>query len=274
MHVYSFESQGTSTEKLRAHVRTAGVKYPVSKGGGTSFKIARMLPAMWVIGVDSKALWYGNPLTDPPALEDLIKKETSKIRFPGLGRLSVDPSIAGAASHFIKGQLGSARIVANGIIEKSGLTATQINAVGESVKSLWTKPGEKGGKSREVKLTKALRDAAFVVKRVNDEYARLLKEQQDTETAWDFLESEAILKKVVLSFGAKTEEGKWASEKLEEWKENKELQAEISAQKELAALLIRLDAHTKEVRNSALDAFAKRFPETRAAQKAVAEKYE
>jgi hypothetical protein len=242
--------------------------YPVSQGGGNAFSGTGGIPVAWLIGVEGKIVWQGNPAASQGALDAKIKEEMAKIKYPGLGKLDVDAKVAPAAALFTQKQYDKARETALKLIDKSGLTWEAIDEAADDVKSLKAPADEKTGEVKEVELTATLRDAAFLVRRVKETGAKLSGKADKHESAKDYYEASLVLGQIVTAFGKKAEEGKAAQEKLDAWKKDKDIKKEIAAQAELVALLVKLEKAKDEARAAQLDAFIKKYEGMRAAERA------
>lgn len=262
----TFHAQQATAKELQDFVKEHKIIYPVSDGGGNSFTGGSGIPIGWLIGVEGKVIWQGNPAGESGKVDKLIEDEIKKIKYPGLGKLDVDPRVAGAATAFAGKQYDKARTDAGKLLERAGVTADQVNEAGEDDKSI--KTGE-GDTAKEVELTPALRDAAFIVRRVTETYAGLKSKAEDLEKSKDYLDSQRIWTEVTQQFGKRSEEGTFADEKLKEYRKDKEIQKEIKAQAELATLMTRLANARAELRKTELEAFAKKNDGTRAAEKAL-----
>lgn len=264
----TFEHQGTPAEQLKEFVKEHKMIYPVSAGGGGSFTGGRGIPIGWLIGVEGKVIWQGNPAGESGKVDKLIEDEIRKIKYPGLGKLEVDSKVAGAATAFAARQYDKARSDAAKILDRAGVTAAQVNEAEADAKTIRT--GE-GDAAKEVEIDATLRDAAFIVRRVTETHAKLVSKAGDFEKSKDYLDAQSTWQEVVNTFGKRSDEGKAADEKLKEYRKDKEIQKEIRAQAELVTLLTRLANANDEIKKVQLEAFIKKNEGTRAAEKAQAE---
>lgn len=271
-NLFAFHHQAATKDELAKFCKDRGITYPVSQGGGTAFSGTGGIPVAWLIGVEGKIVWQGNPAASQGALDAKIKEEMAKIKYPGLGKLDVDAKVAPAAALFTQKQYDKARETALKLIEKTGLTWEAIDEAAVDVKALKTPADEKTGEVKEVELTPALRDAAFVVRRVKETGAKLAEKAGKHESAKDYLEASQVLTQIVTAFGKKADEGKAAQDKLDEWKKDKDIKKEIAAQTELVGLLSKLEKAKDDARAAQLDAFIKKYEGTRAAERAQAAK--
>lgn len=253
---------------MKQFVKDKGITYPISAGGGGSFTGSGGIPVAWLIGVEGKVIWQGNPARDQGTLDKLIKEEIDKIKFPGLGKLDVDAKVAGAATLFVQKQYEKSRETAQKLIERTGLKWEDIDQAAIDVTTLKGPVDEKTGEAKDIELTPTLRDAAFVIRRVGEAAAKLKAKADAHESAKDYLEGTEVLNQIVTSFGKKSEEGKAASDKLGEWKKDKDIQKDFKAQTELVSLLAKLEKAKSDVRNAQLEAFIKKYEGTRAADRA------
>jgi len=268
LNLFAFEHQGTKPDDLKEFVKKNNIIYPVSAGGGSSFSGSGGIPVGWLIGVEGKVIWQGNPAAESGKIDTLIKEEIDKIKFPGLGKLDVDAKVAPSAVLFSQKQYEKAREGALKLIEKTGLKWEDIDGAAIDVKSLKAPADEKTGEVKEIELTPTLRDAAFLVRRVKETGEKLKGTADKYESDKDYYEGTQVLTQIVTSFGKKSEEGKAAQEKLDAWKKDKDIKKEVAAQTELVGLLAKAEKAKPEVKNAQLEAFIKKYEGTRAAERA------
>jgi hypothetical protein len=264
----TFHSQQATEAELNTFIKDHKIIYPVSSGGGSSFTGGRGIPIGWLIGVEGKVIWQGNPAGESGRVDKLIEDEIRKIKYPGLGKLDVDARVAGAATAFSARQYDKARTDAGKLLERAGVTAAQVTEAGEDAKTI--KVGE-GDDAKEVELNAMLRDAAFVVRRVEETYAGMKSSAEAFEAKKDYLDAQNIWQDIMNTFGRRSTEGAAADEKIKEYRRDREIQKEIRAQAELVTLLTRLANANDEIRKTQLEAYIKKHEGTRAAEKAQAE---
>lgn len=267
-NLFAFHHQSATKEQLAKFCKDKGITYPVSQGGGSAFDGGRGIPVAWLIGVEGKIVWQGNPAAMQGALDAKIKEEMDKIKYPGLGKLDVDAKVAPSAALFVQKQYDKAREGALKLIEKTGLKWEDIDGAAIDVKTLKAPADEKTGEVKEIELTPTLRDAAFLVRRVKETGEKLKGTADRHESAKDYYEGTQVLTQIVTSFGKKSDEGKAAQEKLDAWKKDKDIKKEVAAQTELVGLLAKAEKAKPEAKNAQLEAFIKKYEGTRAAERA------
>jgi thiol-disulfide isomerase/thioredoxin len=124
LHIFAFEAQGHSPKEITDMLAQRGGKtYPVSAGGADNYRTNGGIPHGWLIGVDGKVVWEGNP--GDGAFEGALRAEMAKVRFPALTRTDLDKSLAKAVEKYGKHEVGAARKEAQKVLEgaKSSDTA-------------------------------------------------------------------------------------------------------------------------------------------------------
>ena len=97
LHIIHVESQGHTDAEVRAFCKKNGVTFPNStnRSSFSAFPGDNGLPYAYVIGVDGKVKFQGRG-----DYKSVIHAELAKIRYPGLGKLSVEKDIHKAATLF------------------------------------------------------------------------------------------------------------------------------------------------------------------------------
>jgi hypothetical protein len=242
--ILSFHGQAATDPELKQFVADKKMTYPVSAGGGGSFDSGGGIPAVWVIGVEGKIVYSGRGGGE----EGIIAKEIAKIKYPGLGKLEVAAKVVPAATAFGAKDYSKARDEAKKIIDKAGT--------------------DKGPDAA------TLADAKFVFDKVKAVYDNLQGKASAAEASKDYLDSQAAYESIIAGFGAKSEEGKVAKAKIDNFAKDKAIKKEVAAMKALKDLLGTHEKSKPDVKNTALDGFIKANAGTRAAEKAAEAKAE
>ncbi|HVY63108.1 MAG TPA: hypothetical protein VHF22_15730, partial [Planctomycetota bacterium] len=199
------------------------------------------LPAAWLIGVDGKVLWAGNPAESEGELDALIEAELAKVKAPRLGRTNLDRAVMPAAAKFQKHDYAGARKEAEKVAAKDGAS--------EAAKA----------------------DAQFVVDRIAAIGARQSEAAKKADDGKSYLEASELYASLAQAFKG-APEGEAAAARLKEMKGDAAVQREIKAAEMLRRLCGELEGKPADVRKAQLDAFAKnrKFDGTKAASDAQA----
>lgn len=240
LHIFAFEAQGHTPDEIKACMEErGGGSYPVAAGGGASYQTDGGIPHAWLIGVDGKVIWQGNP--HDGNLDRLMKEELAKVRYPGLGRLEFSSDVSKVVKSFLKGDLGGAREAAEKIVADEKASAEAKEEAQHIIGKIQAKLD-----SRRSKAEAAVADRRYA----------------------DALEIYSWIKGAF----AKTEDGDAADELLKTWKKDKDIQREIEAAEALAGLLAQLKSASADAKVAALEKFAatKKYEGTKAAEEAAA----
>ena len=237
LHIIHVESQGHTDAEVRAFCKKNGVTFPNStnRSSFSAFPGDNGLPYAYVIGVDGKVKFQGRG-----DYKSVIHAELAKIRYPGLGKLSVEKDIHKAATLF--GAKNFAK------------------AISEAEKQL--------GKLEESESA-AIADAKFVIERAHKVADRHQKRIEEAKSARDY---DIALNQ--LAFVAKAfkglEVGDKASDERKSLSKDSAVKKELKAFGKLAGLNKKLEKERDPAKKrEALQAFAKSFDGTRAAERAL-----
>lgn len=244
LHIFAFEAQNHSAEQIKAKVSEKGGKtYPVSAGGGNNYRGDGGIPVAWLIGVEGKVIWQGNPAAETSKLDQLIEQEVAKVRFPGLGKTDFAPEALKAVKLYMGKDFAKARAEARKLAEDEKASA------------------------------KAREDGAYLVTKVDELAARQLELAQRYQDEGNYLGAYQTLGWFAKHFKG-SEEGDTAKEKLKAFKKDKQLKRELKAALALQKLLAKLQGQPAEVRARVLEKFAssKKVEGTAAAARATSMK--
>lgn len=239
LHIFAVEAQNHTPEQIRETLRKRGGKtYPVSTQGAGSYNTGGGVPCAWIVGVDGKIIFAGNP--GRGNFDATLKAELAKVRYPGLGKATVDEAVHKAAVKFATQRFGDARKLAKAVADDAD-ASDAARADGRHVLDRM----DRIAKQRNAKAD------AFASKR------RFLEASEQ----WNWLSK---------AFKGQ-EEGKDASARLKALKKDKAAQLEIKAAQKLVKLLAFLEGKPEEVRKAQLEGFAKgkKIAGTRAAEDAA-----
>ncbi|MCO5167355.1 MAG: redoxin family protein [Planctomycetes bacterium] len=238
LHIFAFEAQNHSADEVRTTVTGRGGRtYAVSAGGAANYQTNGGIPHGWLIGVDGKVIWEGNP--GDGRFDQLLRAEMAKVRFPGLGRNDFDRALAKSLEKYMRRDIGAARKEAQKVLDHA----------------------------RSSDAAKA--DAQDLLARyqgiVDGQWA--LAQQHEAERR--YLEAQEIY--TWLAGTLKREElGDQADERLDAMKKDDGIKRELEAMKRLRALQAQLQGRPAEERRVALERFASddKVAGTRAAEDA------
>ena len=245
LHIFTFERQGHDANAIRAAIDArGGAGYSVSAGGCNNSSGSGGIPVAWIIGVDGKVIWQGNPGSG--SFDQTIKAELEKVKYPGLGKAEVHKDVDKAAKAFIGGDLDKARSEATGVMED------------------------------EKAETTAKADAEFVISKIVAAYKRHLTAATDLESKKRYLEAQAHWEWIESAFGSRSEEGTAAKDRLSEYRKDRAIKDEIKAQEELVKLREKLEGMAKanaplDRRVKEVEKFAKKYEGSAAAERATTE---
>ncbi len=245
LRIFTFERQGSSTPDIKKLIDSkGGAGYAVSAGGCNNYRGNGGIPVAWIIGVDGKVLFAGNPGSS--AFDSIIKEELKKVPYPGVGRTDLHEDVEKAADEFVDHDYDKARSEATKVVEDEGAEET------------------------------AKADAQYLIDRIVSVYKRHLDNAKDLESKKRYLAATAEWEWVIEAFGSRSEEGKAAKDRLSEYRKDKEIKEELKAEEELEKLREKLvamkagsaplDKRLKEV-----ERFAKKYEGTGAAGRANTE---
>lgn len=197
LHIFAIEAQNHSTDQISAFLKARGASYPCATNGGHTYNTGGGIPYMWIIGVDGKVIFAGNPYSGN--IDQIIENELKKVRFPGLGRADVASDVVKAATLFAQGKLSDARAEAQKVIEKDGT-------------------------SEEAKA-----DAKYVADRVTARGESWLANAQKFEEQRRYFDAQKAYEQIKDNFGRNDAEYQRADERLKEFRRDRAIKAEIDA---------------------------------------------
>jgi thiol-disulfide isomerase/thioredoxin len=226
LNIFAFEAQNHGADEVKKTVEGRGGKsYAVSAGGANNYRTNGGIPHGWLIGVDGKVVWEGNP--GDGKFDQLLRAEMAKVRFPGLGRNDFDPALNKALERYTaKKDVAGARKEARKVLEAKGSSE------------------------------KARADAQDLIDRLTGLATRRAEEAQAAEAAGDWVTAMDAWGWLAQSFG-KEPEGEPAKARLDELKKDEKVKKELDAHKRLEALLAQLAGRPAEEKKAALAQFAK-----------------
>jgi hypothetical protein len=241
LHIFTFERQNSSAEVIRQTINSrGGAGYSVSAGGCNNYNGSGGIPVAWIVGVDGKVIWQGNP--GSPAFDQTIKAELAKVKYPGLGKLDVHKDVDKAAKAFITGDLGKARDEATKVLED-----------------------EKADDAAKA-------DATFVTDRINSAYQRHLTDAKALEDKKRYIDATVEWEWIIEHMGSRSDEGTAAKDRLAEYKKDKDIKEEVKADTELAKLRAKLESMATaplDRRLKEVEKFTKKFEGSAAAARAA-----
>lgn len=238
LHIFAFEAQGHTPEQIRTTVTQRGGRtYAVSAGGADNYRTNGGIPHGWLIGVDGKVIWEGNP--GDPQFDRLLRAEMAKVRFPGLGRNDFDRALAKSLTAYMRRNMADARKEAQKVLDAP----------------------------RSSDAAKA--DAQYLL----DRYQQIIDQQwalaQQYESERRYLEAQELY--AWLADTLKRDElGSQAKARLDAMKDDEGVERELDAAKRLRALMAKLEGRPAEERRVMLERFAQdeKYRDTRAAEEA------
>ncbi len=236
LHVFAFEVQNSSESDISELVNRMNLTFPIASGGASAYR-ARGIPAAWLIGVDGKVVFAGNPLR---GLSSVLREELSKVRYPGLGLSEVEREVQGAAQQFVNGQYGRARSQAQRVLDR-----------GERVSDA------------------AREQAEHILGRIASIAERRFNRAEELEESRHYLDAYEIYESIAADF-RREEEGDRASERMREMDRDEEIKKEMEADEQLRRIRDRLSDEPDERELMgvlpALRTFMNRYEGTRAAE--------
>lgn len=240
LHIFTFEAQNHTPEQVRAKIaERGGETYPVSAGGGNNYQGDGTIPVAWLIGVDGKVIWQGNPSAERQKLDQLIAAEVAKVRFPGLGKQDVDPAVLDAVKAYMAEDLASAREEAHDVLGDDD--------AGEAARA----------------------DAQYLIDKIAGIADTQWSEIEAHQSAGRFLEAYELADWYASAFKG-ADEGERAKDLVKQFKRDKTLKKELKAAAALAKLLEKLEGQPAEIRAEGLRRFAesRKYEGTAAARRA------
>lgn len=241
LHIFAFEAQGHTPDQIKQLLASKGHKdYPVAAGGAQGYQTNGGIPHAWLIGVDGKVIWEGNP--GGGTVDRLIEQEIAKVRFPGLGRSDFDKAVSKAVQKYMAKDLGGARKEAQKVLDNARST------------------------------DEAKADATYLIERVAELGRKQLELAQQNEADRDYLAAMEIYGYLAKTFKGEAE-AQQAGERLDALKKDDTAKREIDAAKKLAALMGQLKGRPAAERRAHLERFAadEKHAGTRAAEQASRE---
>ncbi len=225
LNIFAFEAQNHQPDEIRSTVQSRGGKtYPVSSGAANNYQTNGGIPHAWIVGVDGKVIWEGNP--GDGGFDKKLRDEMLKVRFPGMGRNEFDPALNKALGQYVKNDWAGARKEAKKVQDAS--------------------------KSSDA----AKADAQYVTERLALLGERRTAEARQAETDGRWLEAQQAWTFLQGAFG-KEAEGEAAKARLEEMKKDENVKKELDAARRLEALVASLANKPAAEKKAALEAFAK-----------------
>lgn len=240
LHIFAFEAQNHSAEEILATVTSRGGKsYPVAAGGAGNYQTDGGIPHAWIIGVDGKVVWEGNP--GARDFDRTLMGELAKVKYPGLGKTELHSDLDKALREYLKGDLGAALKEAQRLAERAGADE------------------------------QAVADARHMASRIE---GRLASQQQKAEklaAEREYVQAAEVYSWIAQAFN-KTDAGDAATKILKDWRSDRDVRREISAAEDLEKLLEHLKRATPEARARDLTRFAEanKYSGTKAAERALA----
>lgn len=187
-------------EDITQYAKDRGLTFPIPIRNGSDFngyKGGNGLPYAFVVGPDGKVVWQGRS-----GYEAICEQQLERIKYPGLGKLEVDPECVKAAEKFGKGEFADAREEAVKVKESEADNEAAvadaeyiINRVDGKIATLRAKIDEAKAKRRyhdAVRYLDELSGKGFkgmeVADKAKDEAKELKKEQKDELKAWEQFE--------------------------------------------------------------------------------------
>lgn len=247
LHIFTFEHQGTAADQIRQAIEGRigeAPGYSVAAGGGNEYTGTGGIPVAWVIGVDGKVIFQGNPGSG--AFDQAIKSELEKVKYPGLGKAEVHKDVDKAAKAFITGDLDKARSEATSVMNDEKAEDT------------------------------AKADAEFVIGKVKRTYEAHLARAKDLEDKKRYYEAQAEWEWIEAHFGTRSEEGTAAKDRLAEYRKDKEIKDELKACEDFIKLREKLEEMAKakaplDRRLKEVEKFTKKYEGSAVAERAKTE---
>ncbi|MGE3163871.1 MAG: TlpA family protein disulfide reductase [Planctomycetota bacterium] len=241
LHVFHIESQGHTAAEVETYCEKMGYTFPQTMRSGASdfggYQGGNGLPYAFLIGVDGTVIWQGSS-----GYEAKIAEEVAKVRYPGLGRSEVAAGLEKAAHFFATGKYA--------------------NAISEAEKKRERAEGNDA----------VLADATYIIDRVRLAGERLKAAAERACTNREY--GLALATYTELSRGFKGQPiADEVTAKVAEMRKDPAIKKELNAEGALEGLLEKVKkAPTREQQIQLLEAFAKSFDGTKAAEKALRRK--
>jgi thiol-disulfide isomerase/thioredoxin len=195
LHIFTFEAQGSSDEKIRQTMEARGGKtFPVGRGV-SGYNTGGGIPQAWVIGVEGTVVFQGRP----GSVDKWIKEEIAKVAYPGLGKSEVHDDVRKAAIEFARKKYADAREEAQEVLEDEDAEAG------------------------------AREDAQYIIDRVNKISEKKWAEAEAFEAGKRYINAQEIFEWFAAHFRG-GDEGDKAKDKLKEYRKDKQIKKEMLAQ--------------------------------------------
>lgn len=207
LHVVGLYSQVHTLEQIEQVVEKHKISYPLTAdsdifvGAGYS---AASLPTVWIVGVEGKVIFVGDRDYD-----ELLEKELAKVKYPGLGRADFHADLGPAAKAFGAGKYAEAYKLAEAIYD-------------------------------DTEDEKAEEDADYIMERIDDRLGTLVVRAETAEVIKDYRAAITNWQQIASHF-AGFDDAEEAPERLKKLTEDKAVQADIKARRDLLALMLSLD---------------------------------
>ncbi|MGE0432854.1 MAG: hypothetical protein AB7S36_11385 [Planctomycetota bacterium] len=246
LKIFTFERQGSPTAEITNLINgKGGAGYSISAGGCNAYRGNGGIPMAWIIDVTGRVIFAGNP--GGSDFDNKIAEALKKVPYPGVGKDELHKDLDKAVKEFTTSHdYAKARDEATKVIESD--------------------------RSEEAAKT----DATYMIERIATVYKRHLDAAKDFEAKKRYGDARAEWEWVIEAFGARSEEGKAAKDRITEYGKDKEIKEELKAEDELGKLRTKLeqmaagkaplDRRLKEV-----EKFTKKYEGTGAAGRANAE---
>ena len=239
LHIFHVESQGHTRQQIEEFCKKNKVSFTnvIGRSAFGAYKGDGGLPYAFVIGVDGQVIFQGRG-----DYKSKIHEELKKVRYPGLGKLTVAKEAQKAAALFSQRQFGKAKVEAAKLVAKV----------------------ESG---KEVEAA-ALADAKYIVARVEQRATRLQESVESYKNSRDFDLALEQLKKLELYFKGEECSANAKSE-AKALRKDPEVKSELKAFAALQSILAKFERRPGAECQQTLDAFRERFKGTRAAERAA-----
>jgi hypothetical protein len=125
VHVLSLYAQVHELAAIEEIIERHEVRYPIAFDGFWEEGYqARVLPHIWIVGVDGKVRWSGRR-----GYTEALAEAMKEVEFPGLGLREVHEQVRPAADAFVAGRFADAYRKAEALMDNSGIPKVEDQAM-------------------------------------------------------------------------------------------------------------------------------------------------
>ncbi|MCB9932860.1 MAG: hypothetical protein H6841_05485, partial [Planctomycetes bacterium] len=211
VHVVTLYAQVHQLEEVEEIVTKNGIKYPIAMDSfwEAGFE-APVLPNVWIVGVDGKVLFSGRSDYDT-----IIESELAKVKYPGLGKAAVHKEVEAAAKAFGEGKYAEAYKLAEAVYD---------NTEDETAEA----------------------DANYIMERIDDRLGTLTVRAETAEVMKNYRLAMSCWEILATNYKG-LDDAVEAAARLKKLADDKTVQNEVAAKRELLKLMMSLDVYFQDV---------------------------